>query len=101
MMQSSHTDVIREVVMVMCYSDSVDNEDNPLMAADEDIDSSDEEQQQPKQQVKTVKPVQSLQVIVMQMRNRKQLRRNQNKVRRVLVKQNGEPYLLNKIMCSL
>ncbi|XP_065916297.1 rab-like protein 6 isoform X2 [Dysidea avara] len=60
-------------------TDSVDNEDNPLMAADEDIDSSDEEQQQPKQQVKTVKPVQSLQVIVMQMRNRKQLRRNQNK----------------------
>ncbi|XP_065916262.1 39 kDa FK506-binding nuclear protein-like [Dysidea avara] len=40
-------------------TDSDDNEDNPLVAADEDIDSSDEEQQQPKQQVKTVKPVQS------------------------------------------
>ncbi|XP_065916279.1 rab-like protein 6 isoform X2 [Dysidea avara] len=45
-------------------TDSDDNEDNPLVAADEDIDSSDEEQQQQKQQqqkqqVKTVKPVQS------------------------------------------
>ena len=60
MMQSSHTDVIRVVVMVMCYSDSDDSEDNPLVAADEDIDSSDEEQQQqPKQQIKTVEPVQS------------------------------------------
>jgi len=57
-MQSSHTIVIRVVVMVICYSDSDDSEDNPLVAADEDIDSSDEEQQQQRSQVKSVDPVQ-------------------------------------------
>jgi len=39
--------------MAMCYSDSDDSEDNPLVAADEDIDSSDEEQRP------QVKPLQS------------------------------------------
>jgi len=41
MMQSAHTTVI---TMVTCYRDSDDSEGNPLVAADEDIDSSEEEQ---------------------------------------------------------